>query len=103
MESPRKALSHRETIGQFPIEVQKGFESNEIGFSITNYIIDNVGDHIRDQRLNDLIKPIATAAAMKNQLFVIGLRCLKADPCIDDAMIEEEQAPIPPKDPRCYK
>ena len=33
---------------------------------------------------------------------MIGLRCLTADPCVDDAFIEEEQAPIPLPDPRAH-
>ena len=42
-----------------------GFDSMEIGSSIANSIIDDVGTYIRDQRLNELIKPIATAGAMR--------------------------------------
>lgn len=33
---------------------------------------------------------------------MVGLQSLKADPCIDDSIIEEEQAPNPPPDPRAY-
>ena len=31
---------------------------------------------------------------------MVGLKTLRADPCIDDVIIEEEQAPTPPTDPR---
>ena len=34
---------------------------------------------------------------------MIGLKCLQADPCIDNDIIEEEQAPIPPPDPGVHK
>lgn len=77
-------------------------DSLEIGTCITNSIVDKVGDHIRDKRISEWIKPVATQAAMKEQLFMISLKCLTADPCIDDAYIEEEQAPIPAPDPRAH-
>lgn len=64
--------------------------------------MDKVGDHIRDRRLNGLIVPVSTKAAMKESLFMLGLRTLKADPCVDDSIIEEEQAPVPPPDPRAH-
>jgi hypothetical protein len=33
---------------------------------------------------------------------MVAVKCLKADPCVDDALIEEEQAPLPPADPRAH-
>ena len=104
MDSPRKVGQHLvENEDQYPVEVMHGLESLEIGCSITKSLVDNVDNYIRDQRLNELIKPIATAGAMKEQLFMIGLKCLQADPCLDNDIIEEEQAPIPAPDPRAFK
>lgn len=74
----------------FPEEVWNGLESLEIGSSIADVLVDKVGDHIRDVRLNGLIKPVSTTAAMKESLLMLGLKSLKADPCIDDSIIEEE-------------
>ena len=67
-----------------------GLESLEIGSFIAEVLVDKVGDHIRDRRLNGLIVPVSTKAAMKESLFMLGLRTLKADPCVDDSIIEEE-------------
>ena len=77
-----------------------GQESLGIATNVADSLIEFVGDHIRDVRLNSLIKPVAAQAAIQEQLLMLGMKTLRADPCIDDEIIEEEQAPMPPADPR---